>query len=110
MGAIALMASVFVFSAPAQAYGGGVTLSFGDPYSGAHVSIPIGHGRHYRHNRHYYDPYAHHRYYGYRHHYRPHAYHHPRAWRHHYRPYRHHWRHHRHHYPRHYYRHHRNWH
>jgi hypothetical protein len=112
MGAVALIASVFAVSAPAQAYGGGVTVSFGDPYSGAYVAIPIGHHRHhYRHNRHYYDPYAHHRSYGHRHHWRHKQYYHqPRHYRHHYRPYRHHYRHHRNHHSRHHYRHHRNWH
>lgn len=126
LGAIAFIGLSLGLAAPAQAYhghrGGGLSISFGDPYSGAYVSVPIGHRYHHRRHNGYY-PYSHHRgyrpsghYSGYRpygyyagHKYRPYAYYPPRyryRYRHAYRPYPyyghrygwrdHGWRHHRH--------------
>lgn len=114
LGALAFVALSFGFAAPAQAYHGhrgGVSISFGDPYSGAYVSIPVGHRyhhrRHYGHHPYYYrggygyHPYAYHRpRHYYRHHYRhrPHYYRNHYGWRDHgwrHRHWRHHYRHHR---------------
>jgi hypothetical protein len=91
LGALAFATLSFGFSAPAQAYhgygGGGVTLSFGDPYSGVHLSVPIGHR--YHHRRYYgYDPY----YRGGHRYYHPYGYSYPRrAWKHHWRGQPRHW-------------------
>lgn len=115
LGALAFVALSLGFAAPAQAYGGhrgGVSVSFGDPYSGVYLSVPIGHRyhhrRHYNHYPYYHSGYGYYPYayqypshYRYRHDYR----HRPYAWRHHYGWRDDGWRHHRKH-RRHHRRHH----
>lgn len=111
LGALAFLGLSLGLAAPAQAYHGhrgGVTVSFGDPYSGVYLSVPIG-GHRYHHRRHYghypyyhrgygYHPYA---YYPPRYRYRHHWGHHPYRARHHYGWRDHGWRHHRRHWRHH---------
>lgn len=88
LGALALLGLSIGMAAPAQAYyghrGGGVSIAFGDPYSGVYVQVPIGHRYHHRrhHPSYYYGGYRPRYAYGYGYGYHPYTYYQPPHYRH----------------------------